>query len=230
MALLNEAYAQLLSLAVHEFRTPASIVSGYLRMLQRDSDSPLSERQQKMVTEAERSCARLVALIAELSEISKLDGGHVTLGRQSFDLFPAIQEVAGSVHEAEDREVRLVVRGEEAGAAVNGDRTRLQTAFSAIFRAILREQVAPGLVAIDRRLGKLGERRAAFVVVGDAERVQQAYETPVTPFDEKRGGLGLALPLARRVIEAHGGHLSSPDIDDGRGIAVVGIPLSEQSA
>ena len=46
------------------------VVGGYLRMLQRDTAMPLSERQRKMIDEAEKSCARLVALIAELSEIS----------------------------------------------------------------------------------------------------------------------------------------------------------------
>ena len=33
----KDSYPQLLSLAVHEFRTPASVVGGYLRMLQRDT-------------------------------------------------------------------------------------------------------------------------------------------------------------------------------------------------
>src|SRR5262245_7992754 len=57
--------AQLLSLAVHEFRTPASVVGGYLRMLQRDVDPPLGERQRKMVDEADKACGRIVALINE---------------------------------------------------------------------------------------------------------------------------------------------------------------------
>ena len=76
----GESYAQLLSLAVHEFRTPASVVGGYLRMLQRDADTPLSERQRRMIDEAERSCQRLVALIAELSEIQKLDADLIAAG------------------------------------------------------------------------------------------------------------------------------------------------------
>ena len=79
----QEPYARLLSLAVHEFRTPARVVGGYLRMLQRDSDQPLSDRQRKMIDEAEKSCARLVALIAELSEISKLDVATATASRTS---------------------------------------------------------------------------------------------------------------------------------------------------
>ena len=62
----EESYPRLISLAVHELRSPAGVVSGYLRMLQRDTETPLSERHRKMVTEAEKSCARLVALITEL--------------------------------------------------------------------------------------------------------------------------------------------------------------------
>ena len=34
----EESYPKLISLAVHELRTPASVVGGYLRMLQRDTD------------------------------------------------------------------------------------------------------------------------------------------------------------------------------------------------
>src|SRR5215467_5459928 len=83
----SEGYARLLSLAVHEFRTPASVVAGYLRMLQRDADTPLAPRHRKMVDEAEKSCARLVAIVAELSEISKLDAGLITLTSERFDVF-----------------------------------------------------------------------------------------------------------------------------------------------
>jgi signal transduction histidine kinase len=129
---------QLLSLAVHEFRTPASVVGGYLRMLQRDTDPPLSERQRRMVDEAEKSCARLVAIVAELSDIAKLDGGTVTLARQPIDLFSLIGEVAELVHEASDRDVHLELRGPRDGAPVAGDAGRLRAAFDAIFRAILR--------------------------------------------------------------------------------------------
>ena len=55
-------YPPLLSLAVHEFRTPRQVVGGYLRMLQRDGGGPLTDRQRHMIDEAEKSCARLVAL------------------------------------------------------------------------------------------------------------------------------------------------------------------------
>src|ERR1044072_877439 len=116
----SSSYLQRISLAVHEFRTPASVVSGYLRMLQRDSDPTLSERQRKMVDEAGKSCARIIAIVDELSDIGKLDGGLISLAKQPLDLFTLIKEVAELVHEAEDREVHLKLRGDDHGAPIAG--------------------------------------------------------------------------------------------------------------
>src|SRR5262245_52245873 len=132
------SYLELISLAVHELRTPASVVAGYLRLVLREDDQPLSERQRKMLVEAERSCERLAALIAELSEIQKLDAERLQPGvAQTFDVFAVVADVASSVHEAEDRGVRLEVRGQPDGALVQGDCPRMQRALAAIIRAIL---------------------------------------------------------------------------------------------
>ncbi len=226
-----------ISLAVHEFRGPASIVLGYLRMLQRYTDSPLSERQQHMVAEAEKSCARIVEIVGELSDIGKLDGGRVTLARRPLDVFTLVTEVAELVHEAKDREVHLTLRGDGVGAPISGDAERLRAAFNAIFRAILREKPGPATVIAERRRVVRDGRAHAVVIVSDEASVQEAYDREPAPFFEKRGGLGLALPLARRVIEGHGGRLWSPkpvsDDEDSptdpvwRASAIVSLPLTE---
>jgi signal transduction histidine kinase len=191
----------------------------------------MSERQRKMVDEAEKSCARLVALIAELSEIGKLDAGVVTLASQPIELFGLITDVAEHVHEARDRDVRLEVRGEGGNASVTGDVSRLRAAFDAIFRAILREKAGPAIVVADRRRERVDGRPCVIVVIAEDARVQEAYDRPRGAFDEKRGGLGLALPLARRVIEGHGGGLfapaGAPDDPLSRGSAIVILPLTE---
>lgn len=230
----NNPYPPLLSLAVHEFRTPASVVGGYLRMLQKDQDPPMSERQRRMIDEAEKSCARLVAIVAELSDIGKLDSGAMTLARQPVELFSLIEKVAELVHEAEERAVNLQLIGPTDGAPITGDATRLRAAFDAVFRAILREKPGPTTVVAERRLVTRDGRRAAVLIVADQGRVQEAYDRESGPFDDKRGGLGLALPLARRVIESHGGTLASPaavaSADDSsdplaRGSVIISFPL-----
>jgi two-component system cell cycle sensor histidine kinase PleC len=227
----GESYPQLISLAVHELRTPASVVGGYLRMLQRDSDPPLGERQRKMIDEAAKSCGRLVELVAELSDIGKLDAGLTTIAREPLDFFSLVEEVAGHVHEAADREVRLELRGPAVGARTMGDSARLGAAIQAILRAIMREMPSPSVVVAERRVGTGARSGSAVLVIAREDAVQSAYDTEAAPFDEKRGGLGLALPIARRVIDAHGGRLSAPASSGSdsevaaRGAAVVTIPL-----
>ena len=223
-------YPRLLSLAVHEFRTPASVVGGYLKMLQRDGDTPLSDRQKRMIEEADKSCTRLVALIAELSEVSKLDAGEVALARRPVDIFALAAEVAATVTEAADRDVHLELQGPAEGAPLSGDAARLRNAFDAIFRAVLREKSGPSTVVAERRIDVRDGRSSAVIVVAEAASVPAAYARKRGPFDDYRGGLGLALQLARRTIEAHGGTLSSPAAADDndpltRGSAVIVLPI-----
>jgi signal transduction histidine kinase len=225
------ANARLLSLAVHELRTPASVVGGYLRMLQRDGTAPLSERHRKMVDEAEKSYRQMVMLIDELSEISKLDAGTAAVGEEPTDLFGLVQEAADSVLELGAGEVTLEVRGEPDRAFLRGDRARLRHAFAAFLRAILREQAAACTIVVDRQRHSIGHGSRAVIVMAREPDVQRAYDAAPAAFDDQRGGLGLALPIARRVIERHGGRVWTPaqavgtDRQAARSTIVVSLPI-----
>ena len=194
----------------------------------------MSERQRRMIDEAEKSCARLVAIVAELSDIGKLDGGSIKLAQQSVDLFALVGSVAELVQEASERDVHLKLTGSPDGAPITGDTTRLRTSFDAIFRGILREKPGPLTVVAERRRETREGRPHAVVVIADEGRVQEAYDRAPAPFDDHRGGMGLALPLARRVIEGLGGQIWSPasasaDPDTAdplhRGSVIISFPL-----
>ena len=217
----EEAYPKLISLAVHEFRTPANVVWGYLRMLQSRQDPPLTDQQMRLVNEAEKSFVRLIGLIDELSEVGKLDDGRTAMSRTPVDLFALAGEAAAGVHEGEDRGVRLEIRGDASGATMQGDAQRLQTAFASVFRSVLREKPRACTVVANRTVKGSGHTREAVIVVAEVEGLDAIAQATEGVFDDTRGGLGLALPIARRVIEAHGGRVSSP-----AGAAVVVFPLA----
>jgi signal transduction histidine kinase len=227
---IAKTYAQLFSLAVHEFRTPISVVGGYLRMLQRDTETPLGDRHRKMVEDAEKSCARIVALIGELDEVAKLDDLQSPLPQEPLDLFAELREVAGETHESDDRGVRLTLHGAVSGARLQGDLVRIRRALGALLRAVLREQTDETTVVADCRLTREVTRTTAVIVIAREDLVAGALTAPAAPFDEKRGGLGLALPIARRVVERHGGRLWSPPSDKvgfgSKSAVVISIPVA----
>ena len=219
---------RVLSLAVHELRTPLTVTSGYLRMLLREQAGAITDKQRKMLEEADTSCARIVALIAEMSELGKLEAGEVTVPSVPFDLAALIVELAGSMREGEDRGVRLDVRA-TGSVMVAGDRTRLAAALRALMHAALRERGEPGVIVVECSTLPDTHQTWAIVTIGDEtvtrSLVDAARATP-PPFDEWRGGLGLALPVARRVIEAHGGALWSAPGSTPRAGSALRLPVA----
>ena len=198
-------------------------------MLLREQAGPITDQQKKMLQEADKSCARIGSLVAEMSELGKLEDGQITVPRVSFDLSALIVEVASGMHEGEDRGVRLETRV-PGPVMVAGDRTRLAAAIGALMHAALRERGEPGVIVIECSTQSDTNQTWAIVTIGDeADTKALAAGVRTTPpsFDEWRGGLGLALPVGRRVIEAHGGALWSAGGEKARAASALRLPLVE---
>ena len=174
----DDDFSASLSLLVHELRTPANVVGGYLRMLQRDAEG-LSERQRKMIDEAERSCQRLVAMIAELSEIQKLDADIIQLVQEPFDLFPLVQRIVDEMKKREEFEVGIELRGPSEGAPIRGDAARLESALSGIFRQYLRELPPPTTVVVNRQIDAR-QKRSAVIAIAERGFLRMRTTTAVS--------------------------------------------------
>ena len=222
-----ELLSKTLSLAVHELRTPLSVCMGYIRMVLGEQAGPLNDKQKKLLTEAQQSCGRLSALVDDLSLISKLDGQKLPFAEAPLDVASLMAELAGDMHEGADRGVRIEVTSDGHPLPVLGDRTRLVTALGALMRAALRERGGAGVVTVDASRRDWNGTRWAVVAIGDAPLIPALRDPGDTPpaFDEWIGGMGFALPMARRVIEAHGGALWSAADATSRAASGLRLPL-----
>jgi two-component system cell cycle sensor histidine kinase PleC len=169
----------------------------------------------------------LGALVTEMSDLGKLESGDLALARQDFDVAALVAEVASRMHEGDDRGVRLDVRGADRSAIVTGDRARMSTALGALLHSALRERGDPGVVVAECVTADDANTTWAVVAIGDASSLGSLIEARHAPpaFDEWRGGLGLALPVARRIIEAHGGALWSGDRSQSRASVALRLPV-----
>lgn len=225
---VDPKWPRLLSLSVHEFRTPITVVAGYIRMLLKDRAGALTDQQRRLLEEAEKSCGRLSGLVAEMSDLASLEAGTAAFNRSAVDLHALLAETIEALPAVPDRDVRVSIAATDSPAAIEGDPARLKTAFTALINALRRELVTSDELFIRERRSQQNGRAAAWIAIGDAARIDAlagADQADLTTFDEWRGGCGLSLAIARRVIEAHGGHLWSPAVDSKAG-AVAMLPLS----
>lgn len=208
---VDPRWPKILSLSVHEFRTPMTVVAGYIRMLLKDRAGPLSDQQRRLLEEAEKSCARLTGLLTEVSELSNLEGGTAPFNRQTTDLHKALRDAVGQLPPLPDREVRVDLQLDGDSAPIEADPVRLTQAFSSVIKSLRRELIGDAPLIVRQRRTSPGYE----IQIGDEETLAALdAEEPGQRelFDEWRGGSGLILPVARRIIDAHGGRIwGAPD-------------------
>ena len=208
---VDPRWPKLLSLAVHEFRTPITVVAGYLRMVLKERAGPISEQQRKLLEEAEKSCGRLSGLVTEMSELSALESGSAALTRMTVDLGAVLTDVVRDLPELPDRVVPVALEGVHAPVPVPGDQGRLHSAFRSLLTALRREVVTDAPLVIRVSVNEDGAE--CVVTMADASSIDSlaaADRASLERFDEWRGGSGLSLAIARRIFDQHGGTLLGP--------------------
>jgi signal transduction histidine kinase len=221
---VDPRWPKLLSLAVHELRTPITVVAGYLRMVLKERAGPISDQQRKLLEEAEKSCGRLSGLVAEMSDLSALESGKAAFNDSPVDLNALLREAVAGLPELPDRPVAVEVQGPDAPITIKGDAARLRSAVTALLMALRRE-----VVTSDRLIARLQNADGdslSVVAVGEPDKIDSIASATVSSlqrFDEWRGGSGLSLAVARRVFGQYGGSLYQPgEVKAG---AVLVLPL-----
>jgi signal transduction histidine kinase len=203
-----------------------TVVAGYIRMLLKERAGPIADQQRRLLEEAEKSCARLSALISEVGDLSALEGGTATFNRVALDLRSVLSDAIRGLPELPDREVRVELDTENGPAMIQGDATRLRTALSSVIAALRREVITSDQLWVHERTRQDGPETLSWIAIGDRAGVTTlaaAEQSTLTTFDEWRGGCGLSLPVARRIINAHGGSIWSP-VEESKAGAVIVLP------
>ena len=219
-------WPKVLSLAVHEFRTPLTVVAGYLRMLSTDRVGPLSDSQRRVIDEAERSCGRLSSLLSEVSEVAHFHQGRLSFMRGPVALARLMQALETTP--APDGR-RLVVSPASEEVHVVGDATRLGRALAAVAAAVARETMDSDAVHVIPALREGSGGREAFLAIGSEPLAHEILAVPpgeLSAFDSTRGGSGLGLVIARQVIEEHQGRLFGAPGERARAGAAITLPVS----
>lgn len=209
----------------YEFRTPLTSIGGFAELLGAGLGGELSEQGRDYVAAILSSVERLGEQIESVLDLSQSEAGMLPLAQEEIELLPFVTRLV------EDRAARLAaskltldLRGDKGAGRLTGDRRRLGRALGHLIDNAMAATPAGGRILVELGAAK-GRARIVISDNGpgmDSATLARALEGIKLSADgksvERRQGLGL--PLARRLIEAHGGslHLMS---EPGQGTAAV---------
>lgn len=216
---------RLLTLAAHELRTPLNVAAGHLKLLLDPRSGALPDRQALLAGKAAYSLDVLTRLVADLGEIARLESGELPPARRRHDLAALAASVVDAFSPAHGGAGRAVLEVQPGTYPADLDVERVARAFRACLEALAREAAETSLLAV-----VLTRRDPAAAAATLAPRTHLEDPGPAVDAwgaaDEWRGGLGLELPIARRVIERHGGRLLSPLGPNRQSAFLIVLPLA----
>jgi two-component system OmpR family sensor kinase len=224
MNIPDENCRRLMSLVAHELRSPGAVVSGYLRLLARNTAPSLSEPERRMIDEANKSCGRLLNIASELSELAELSSDDPVRSRQQVPIFSLCGDVVQAAADA-GAVVSFSMDERDKGACVEGEAGRLRQALGLLVSVVGRERGATAMT-VTGAVSRASESRAVVVLgeAADAADLNAVIGASANAFDRWRGGTGLSLPIACRIIEAHHGTVWALP-SGSRGSCALSLPL-----
>jgi signal transduction histidine kinase len=205
----------LLSLIAHEVRAPLGVVRGYLLLL--DQGAGLPEAHRTAVAASLRASDRAAELLNQLSALARLHRGEVVLSLQHLPLPPLLQSAIETLALPKDPVVTVHV-GDTPDVSVMADGPLMRTAIAGLASAVVRAQAADTRVYLLTREEPYHGERGVTLTITAMEALTASHTD--RPLDLMRGGLGLELPIAEFIIDAHRGHVLERR-DDKRFVGVV---------
>jgi len=209
----NQTTRQFLTMMSHELRTPMQAIMGYAELLLAGPANSLTPEQVEDVQTIRRGASRLVDLVKQMLDLSRLEAGHLELKAEAVALPPVIEEVRqGVAPQAVAKGLSLRIDLPEGLPLVVGDEMGLCQ--------VLLNLAGNSVKFTDRGEIRISAERMAdevAVTVSDSG-IGIAPDALPHIFDEfrqvhhgtarKYEGAGLGLTIAKRLAERMGGRLS----------------------
>jgi signal transduction histidine kinase len=196
----------------HELATPLTPITGYLKILKSSKAGPLSEAQGKILESMSTSADRLSRTIDNLVDFATLESGGYSIHRDRFEPASMAKSIAEEEKpKAKARRITLDIQITESEPGWGDERKLKQAVGNLLDNAI---KFSPhGSVVLLRVLGDSTRLyyevydQGEGMLADEAEKVFDPFFHADRVGEERAPGAGLGLPVAKQIIEAHGGRI-----------------------
>jgi two-component system, cell cycle sensor histidine kinase PleC len=199
----------------HELRTPLNTIIGFSKLLSQHNTRRLPDEQvADYAGLIQDAASHLLAVINDILDISKIQSGRFSINERDVDLEEIITATFASFKlMAEETGITLTAAVAPDLPLVKGDQVKLRQILTNLVNNAIKFTVAGGSVSLEaRRLADGG----SMISVRDSGvgMTEDEIMVALTPFGQVDGshsrwreGTGLGLPIARALVELHGGSL-----------------------
>jgi PAS domain S-box-containing protein len=194
----------------HELRTPLNCIIGYSEAIAEGLDGPVTEEQGLSLTRITQSGKRLLRMIEDLLDLSRLESGGMEFLCCEMRVEDVVEEVLHQVRSlVGERPIRLEVALAEPLPSVWADPDRVrQVLFNLLGNALKFTDGGSVRVEAVRGPGQTLEVRVCDTGPGvPADQRDSIFERFVQIPGRNRTGAGLGLPICRELVERMGGRI-----------------------
>ena len=215
---IEKTKQEFLAMVSHDLRTPLSSVSAYLELLAAGLYGKLSPQEAAGAEEASQNAFRLLALISDLLEITRMETSKLDLKVKSESLEELIESVMEQANEqAQEKGVRINYQLEDAD--FQADFNRLKRVVSTLLSNAINISNSGDTVivetlnrgdSIEFSITDMGPS----IPDGDREQLFDRLSRNKSPALKAREGSGLGLPICKAIVEQHGGTIGIESNDE----------------
>lgn len=208
---LDEAKDEFISMASHQLRTPLTSIKGYLSMILDGDMGKLSKAQESALKEAFGSSQRMVYLISDFLNVSRIKTGKFVIEPKEVNLAEMVgQELRQLGELAESRDITLKYEQPESFPIVKLDDNKIRQVMMNMVDNAIYYTPAGGTVTVQLHAGA---EEVVFKVIDTGIGVPKAEQAKLFSKFFRAGnarvarpdGTGLGLFMAQKVVVAQGG-------------------------
>ncbi len=217
----------------HELRTPLASMSCAITNLLKGMLGPLPDKLQPYLVLFAQECARLKSTVANILDVSRIDGQKLVLHRMKLPFHAWVRRAAGALcTEAKAKDVALSVTDGEVLGFVDADPLKLERIMASVIKNAVHYAPPNGHVDIGVTLTR-GGAWIEMTITDDGIGVPPEHLARLTERYYRVGefvsGTGLGLALCKEILQCQGGEIEllSPPPGKARGTqAVIRMPLA----